>query len=281
MKLLSVVTPPSIYHGCSTQNTFWEEKFTGKENLFLAVSMKICGRHNIRKHKEIKYSDKYVTLEISSKFDSLDNIKIISSESKWKLERSEKGLNTSLGFKNKARSQKYKKSRYAIGNFSKKDLSNIIKEFEEIEKQPYEKNRPNHEPTDSYFRLARQLLKCMVRSDNLNWHDHGGYMEIIVLSLNVNVTDEDESKRIIVQEILSENCSRDVSESKRNIVNENLLQKNSADVSEYTIMELKYKENKEPSVTKEVKSYFNIFECGRNLLDILDVTYQQAFMDTP
>ena len=34
-------------------------------------------------------------------------------------------------------------------------------------------------------------------------------------------------------------------------------------------------------MTKEVKHYFNIFECGRNLLDQLDVTYQQAFMATP
>ena len=25
-------------------------------------------------------------------------------------------------------------------------------------------------------------------------------------------------------------------------------------------------------------SYFNIFECGRNLLDQLDVTYQRAFI---
>ena len=28
-------------------------------------------------------------------------------------------------------------------------------------------------------------------------------------------------------------------------------------------------------------SHFNIFECGRNLLDQLDVTYQQAFMASP
>ena len=27
--------------------------------------------------------------------------------------------------------------------------------------------------------------------------------------------------------------------------------------------------------------YFNIFECGRNLLDQLDVTYQRAFMASP
>ena len=99
------------------------------------------------KHKEIKGSDKYATLDISSKFDSLDKMKTISSESKGKLERSGKGLVTSLGFKTKARSQKYKKARHAIGNVSEKDLSKIIKEFENIEKLPYEKKSPKHEPT--------------------------------------------------------------------------------------------------------------------------------------
>ena len=84
MKLLAVVTPLSIYHGCSTWKTLWEEKFTGKENLFLVVDIKNCSRRNVRKHKEIRGSDKYVTLDISSKFDSLDNMKITSSESKVK-----------------------------------------------------------------------------------------------------------------------------------------------------------------------------------------------------
>ena len=41
-----------------------------------------CGRRNVRKHREIKGSDKYVTLDISLKFDSLDKMKITSSESK-------------------------------------------------------------------------------------------------------------------------------------------------------------------------------------------------------
>ena len=41
MKILAVVTPPYIYHGCSTWKTFWEEKFTGKDNLFLSVTWKI------------------------------------------------------------------------------------------------------------------------------------------------------------------------------------------------------------------------------------------------
>ena len=94
--------------------------------------MKNCGCHNIRKHKEIKGSDKYVALDISSKFDSLDKMQIISSDSKGKLERSGKGLITSLGFKTKSRSQKYKKERYAIVNVSEKDLYRIIKDFEKI-----------------------------------------------------------------------------------------------------------------------------------------------------
>ena len=30
-----------------------------------------------------------------------------------------------------------------------------------------------------------------------------------------------------------------------------------------------------------MKPYFNIFECGRNILHQIDVTYQRAFMATP
>ena len=52
MKLLVLVTPLAIYHGCSTQNTFWEENFTLGE--FTSVNMKKYGRHNIMKHREIK-----------------------------------------------------------------------------------------------------------------------------------------------------------------------------------------------------------------------------------
>ena len=89
-----------------------------------------------------------------------------------------------------------------------------------------------------------------MRSDNLNWYYHGGYTEMNAPPSNVNVTDEDESKEIIVHETLSENSYTDVSKSERNIVNETLSQNNSADVSEYTITELKYEEHKEPTVTK-------------------------------
>ena len=82
MKLLAVVTQQSIYHGCYICKTFWEEKFTGEEKLFSAVKMKNCDPWNVRKHIEIKGSDKYVTLNISLKFDSTKKMKITSSESK-------------------------------------------------------------------------------------------------------------------------------------------------------------------------------------------------------
>ena len=114
MKFLVVSTPPSIYHGCSTRKTFWEEKFTGKEDLFQSVNMKNCGRRKVRKHKEIKGSDNIVSLNISAKFDSLNKMKTTSSESKGKLGRSIKGLVNALDFKTKVRSQKYKKARYTI-----------------------------------------------------------------------------------------------------------------------------------------------------------------------
>ena len=53
------------------------------------------------------------------------------------------------------------------------------------------------------------------------------------------------------------------------------------DISYYTITEQKYSEYEESSVTKEVPNYFNIFECGGNILDRLGVTYERVCMDTP
>ena len=92
MKLVVVVTPLSIYHGCSIRKRFWEEKFTGKkQDLFVSVNMRNCGQRNVRKHEEIKDSDERVTLnmyeilKISEKFDDLDKMETTSSESKVKM----------------------------------------------------------------------------------------------------------------------------------------------------------------------------------------------------
>ena len=79
---------------------------------------------------------------------------------------------------------------------------------------------------------------------------------------------------------LSENSFTDVSESECKIANKNSSQNNSKDIPENTITELKGEDHKEPSVTQKVTSCFNILECGRNILEQLDVTYQQAFIVT-
>ena len=53
------------------------------------------------------------------------------------------------------------------------------------------------------------------------------------------------------------------------------------DKSEFTITEQKYANNE---VTYDFLKYFNVFnvfECGRKLLDKLDVSYKRLYMTTP
>ena len=93
-------------------------------------------------------------------------------------------------------------------------------------------------------------------SDENNRHMHGSYAEETAPSSNVNDTDEDKSKEIIVHETLSENQSMDVSESECNIVHETLSQNNSSDVPTNAITELKDGEHKEPSVIEKRNKLF-------------------------
>ena len=89
--------------------------------------------------------------------------------------------------------------------------------------------RRKHEPSESDFHLARQLAKCMMRSNKLNWYDHGGYTKMTAPSSNINVTNKSESKHSIVNEKLSRSCSTNKNKSKPSIVNEPLSKKCSAD----------------------------------------------------
>ena len=121
----------------------------------------------------------------------------------------------------------------------------------------------------------------MMRCGEKNYHVHDGYEEEMDLSLDVNDTDKDVSNNSIVHEPFHkpslENLSMDVSESECNIVNETLSQSNSSDVPTNVITELNYVELIVPSASVKGASYFNIFGCGRDLLDQLDVTHQHAF----
>ena len=49
IKLLKVVTPLSIYHGCSTWKISWEVNFTLGE--FTPVSVKKFSCRNVKKHR--------------------------------------------------------------------------------------------------------------------------------------------------------------------------------------------------------------------------------------
>ena len=106
MKFLVVVKPLSIYYGCFTRKTFWEEKFTGKkQDFFESVNMRNCCQRNVRENIEINDSDERVTLNmyeilnISEKFDNLEKMENTSSESKIEMEGSGKGLVTALALK--------------------------------------------------------------------------------------------------------------------------------------------------------------------------------------
>ena len=131
----------------------------------------------------------------------------------------------------------------------------------------------------------------MMRDDALNSHIYSVRTEITALSLHVYSTDEEESKGIIVHETLSHSCYTDEEKSKGIIVNKNLSQSCSTDEdelfsteedkSECTIMKHKYAKNE---VKYDVSNYFNafnVFKCGRNILDRIDMSYKRAYMATP
>ena len=94
--------------------------------------MKNYGRRNVWKHRDIKSSDRYVTLDKYLEFGSLDKMRITSSDPNDKLGRLGKRLINSLGIKAKTSPKKHKKERYTIGNINMKEISNIIREFEKF-----------------------------------------------------------------------------------------------------------------------------------------------------
>ena len=118
----------------------------------------------------------------------------------------------------------------------------------------------------------------MMRSDKLNWYDHGGYKEITAPFSNVNVTNKSESKCSIVNEKLSQSCSTNEKKSKHSIVNEPLSNKCSANENEL----FSTKEDKSECANKKQKdannevacdvtnhlNVSNAFECGRNNPDM-------------
>ena len=121
----------------------------------------------------------------------------------------------------------------------------------------------------------------MMRCGENNHHVHNGYGKEMAPSSDVNDTDEDtdeeESNKSIVHDPFDEptpdNIVMEVSESECNIFNETSSQSDSSNVT----TELNHDDHIKPSVNVKEASFFNIVECGRNLLNKLDVTYQRSF----
>ena len=108
-----------------------------------------CGRFNVRKHRDIKDSDKYITLDLSLKFGSQEKMRIISSDPKDNLGISGKGLITSLGLNTNLKSKKNKRERYAITNVSLKNISIIIKKFVKLSYEGHVKDSSKYRPNNS------------------------------------------------------------------------------------------------------------------------------------
>ena len=254
--------------------------------------MKNCGCCNVRKHREIKDGEKFITLEIYLKFGSMYKIKITSSEPKDYLGISGKWLIIYLGLNTIGSSNKNKKSRYSITNVSMKEIHNIIKEFEKLPYEGYVRKRPKHEHTDSYFYLYIYLAKCMIRADTFNSQFDPIIMQMTSMQyipiLQVFCLDESKSKGIITDKNIQQVCSTYKSEKERVIVNES-----STDESESKIVhkgintnKVKYEidetEDEEPLVTDNQDinepSYFNLFQCGKKILKNLDSVCERSCM---
>ena len=107
----------------------------------------------------------------------------------------------------------------------------------------------------------------MMRSVENNHHVHDGYGKETASSSNVKDTEEDkdeeESNNSIARSSDEPSAENLESESDCNIVNDTT--------------ELNCNKHIKPSGNVIEARYFNIFECGRNVLDKMDVTYQSAF----
>ena len=184
--------------------------------------------------------------------------------------------------------KKYKKARHAIVNVSKKYLSKIIWEFEKSPYESHEKKRPRHDPTYSYFYLARNLEKCMMIADDLNLHVYPLRTEMTatkqIPTSHVCSTHESELIEFLVDKTLSQICPTDDEESKGLTVENVSTEEEESECVHKNINKQKYANNETEyetsSVTHEVPSYFNIFECVGNIFNRLDVTYERACMDT-
>ena len=103
-------------------------------------------------------------------------------------------------------------------------------------------------------------------------------------SSRVCSTDDSELKEFLVDETLLQIFSTYKDTSKGIIIKKCSAEEDKSDFFHKNINKQKDANNEteyeESSVKDEVPSYFNRLECGRNILNRLDGTYERACMDT-
>ena len=175
-----------------------------------------------------------------------------------------------------------------------KEISRIIREFDKFPYKCYKRRRIKQEPTDSYFCQAIQLVKCMMRADALNLHVYPVRMEMTGMKQipvsHVCLTDKSESEEFLVEKTLSQVCSTVEDESKSIIDDEIYTEESESECVHKNVSiekdannEAEYEEPMvtfDPIVFKE-PIYFNIFKCGKNILNRLDTTFKRVYMATP
>ena len=141
MKLIAVINPLSIYYSGSTRKKFWEENLT-------PVTTRSCGRHNVRKLKEIKNVEQYTNSEISLKLDFMDNMEVTFSGSRNYVGRTVKGLNNSLTLRIRRRSNKKQKSNTDNTGVVTKNNMKLHEEVKDLPYLLYRKRQVKNEPTE-------------------------------------------------------------------------------------------------------------------------------------
>ena len=159
IKFLLVVTPPSIYHGWSTRKMFWEEEFIGKQDFFESVCMKNYCRRKVRKHKEIKGSDK-CHHEYWWYFEYLREVWLSEQYGnhifrvKSRIGDIRKGVGNLSGSQDHSKVEKTQKRKVFHRKCHHEGPFQQNQRVKRNVKVPYVKRIPKREPTSSYFHLV-------------------------------------------------------------------------------------------------------------------------------
>ena len=120
--------------------TIWEEKFK-------PVNTTSCGRRIVRKHREIKNVEQYITLDISFDLDFLDKREVATSESRDYMGRSGNGLINYMALSIKIPKKK-EKARVTINDITNHYFGNFLKEFKNSTYLGYKDKQVHNEPTE-------------------------------------------------------------------------------------------------------------------------------------